>query len=216
VNESGPNGHDPWSVAGDVGQAGLRAAGAVVEQLLALSRRLTDVPMPISTFEPSPAGTAGPAQELRRLRADAERLIELYGDWTRALLDGFTELAEGRGGTDRLVAGPVAAGTGATTTAWLHLLDGAGIPEAPLFATDLVAHDGVVLAGTAVSFDPSTLGARAHTSDTAAPGERTAGPTEVRVTVTVPAGAAPGTYHGTVLATGLPEVHLALRVDVVA
>jgi hypothetical protein len=197
-----PNGHDPWSVAGDVGQAGLRAAGAVVEQLLALSRRLAEVPMPISTFEPPAGAAAGPAQELRRLRADAERLIELYGDWTRALLDGFTELAEGRNGDGGLAAGPAAAGAVVTTTAWLHLLDGDGVPDAPLFATDLVAHDGTVIPAAAVTFDPPTLGPAATT------------PTEIRVCVVLPAGTGPGTYHGTVLATGLPEVHLALRVEV--
>jgi len=197
-----PNGHDPWSVAGDVGQAGLRAAGAVVEQLLALSRRLGDVPLPISTFEPSD-GAPGPGHELRRLRADAERLIELYGDWTRALLDGFTELAEGRtSSTDALVAGPAAPGAQASTTAWLHVLDGTTAP-ASLFSTDLVAHDGGSVGGAAVDFEPVEIG-----------GDAAGSPMEVRVCITIPAGAAPGTYHGTVLAAGLPEVHLPLRLEV--
>jgi hypothetical protein len=196
---------DPWSVAGDVGQAGLRAAGAVVEQLLALSRRLTDVSMPISTFQPPGDDAAGPAHELRRLRADAERLIELYGDWTRALLDGFTELAEGRDGGDGLRAGPVEAGSTAVARAFVHVLDGKDVPEAALFATDLVAHDGSVTPGSSVTFAPAALGGGPPVSPSAA---------EVTVSIAVPPETPAGTYHGTVLARGLPEVHLALRLEV--
>jgi hypothetical protein len=196
-------------MAGDVSQAGLRAAGAVVEQLLALSKRLTDVPMPISTFQPPADGAASPAHELRRLRADAERLIELYGDWTRALLDGFTELAEGRSPSDGLVAGPVEAGGVAVTRAYVHVFDGNGVSEAPLFATDLVAHDGNRVPGTSVSFAPAAVG-----GPPAVPPPPSTGPLEVTVSVDVPCDATAGTYHGTVLARGLPEVHLAIRLEV--
>ena len=130
------------------------------------------------------------------MRADAERLIELYGDWTRALLDGFTELAEGRNGDGGLAAGPAAAGAVVTTTAWLHT------PRRRRRARCAPVHAPISSPMTAPSSrrprSPSTppiLGPAATT------------PTEIRVSVVRSrAGTAPGTYHGTVLAAGLPEV----------
>jgi hypothetical protein len=182
---------------------------------------------PLSPFVPAsdgdgatdPAGAAETAEErgrqARRFRADAERFVELYADFARMLVDGAASLAEQAGGipvtanghgpaTDVLVLGPASAGATTTSSAWVHVLDGPASVAAPLHASDLVAHDGAVVKGRAVHCEPDHL-------DTSA--ARTTA--EVRVAVKVPKGTAPGTYHGHLLATGLPEVVLALRLEVV-
>ncbi len=158
------------------------------------------------------------ARPARRFRADAERLVEMYAEWTRMLVDGAASLAEqavgvapmagpssGDSAAAGLVLGPASAGATTTTSAWLHVLDGPAAAPAPLHATDLVAHDGSVVPGTAVACTPALLDTSVARSST-----------EVRVSAVVPAGTAPGTYHGHLLARGLPEVALALRLEVVA
>jgi hypothetical protein len=175
--------------------------------------------VPADEVEPD-APTGGEAEErtraARRFRADAERIAELYADFTRMLIDGAASLAEqavgappaadGRGsGPEVLILGPASAGATTTASAWLHVLDGPPAPPAPVHATDLVAHDGGRVPSAALRCVPD------HLDTTTA--RRTA---EVRVTVTVPADTPPGSYHGHLLASGLPEVVLPLRLEVVA
>jgi hypothetical protein len=210
----------------DVAVLGLEAAAAVVERMLAIGRGAAAgirLPFPPNGEPPAPApagpGAAEaptaaptPAQQARRFRADADRLVELYAEWTRLLVDGAATLAEQAAqegaaapGGDILVVGPVAAGTSSTASAWLHVLDGPTSLPAPLHTTTLVAHDGATVPRSAVAFDPPFL-------DTSA--ARTTH--EIRVSVSVPSDTRPGRYHGHVLATGLEEVALAVRVEVVA
>jgi hypothetical protein len=223
---------------------GLASAAAVVERMIELGRagtaglRLsfpvngappgggpgplpTDPRAPATETEPAPeVDPAERAKQARRFRADAERLVELYADWTRMLVDGAASLAEQAVGaapadgsaprgaaavSDALVLGPASAGATTTASAWLHVLDGPAAAPAPLHATDLVAHHGGAVPGEALTCTPSAL----HTA-----AARTT--SEIRVTVQVPGETGPGTYHGHLLAEGLPEVVLALRLEVVA
>ena len=79
------------------------------------------------------------AREVRRLRADAELLLELWGEWMRVLLDAAMDGAEAgvaerdaagaHGGDQPLRLGPVKAGHPASGGAWVHILDG---PPGPL------------------------------------------------------------------------------------
>jgi hypothetical protein len=199
--------------AARIGESGLRAATAVVEQVLLLSRQLTDVRIAAPTLggPDSPPPEVEPSQpgdrrrDLRTLRADAERLIELYGDWTRALVDGVTALAEGRdeAPSDVLELGPVDGGTAATATIWLHTFEGPVAAPAALHCSDLVAHTRAVVPGGAITFEPPAL-------DTSTPLESV----EITVVAEVPAGTPPGAYRGWLLADGLAEVELAVRLVV--
>jgi hypothetical protein len=219
----------------DIATAGLASAAAVVERMLELGRAASSglwLRLPPNGVEAAlplggpdagdgegddgaPPDPLGRARQARRFRADAERVVELYADFTRMLVDGAASLAEqaaglpatnGRAaGADVLVLGPASAGATTTTTAWLHVLDGPTAPPAPLHASDLLSHAGAVVKATSVRCTPDHL-------DTSTARQAA----EVRVTVTVPKGTAPGTYHGHLLATGLPEVVLALRLEVVA
>lgn len=222
---------DEQSPNPDLARLGLQAAAAAVERMLELGRSAASgLRVPLAPNGEAPVGNgftgappdetpaAGEAPDLtalsRRLRADSERLVELYASWTRALVDGAASLVEqasglptapGGAGHETLTLGPVAAGTTTAASAWLHVLDGPPAPHAALHATDLVAHDGSCLPGGAVTCAPPSL--ETDTSRTT---------TEVTVSARVPAGTGPGVYHGHLLARGLPEVALALRVEVVA
>ena len=213
----------------DLARLGLQAAAAAVERMLELSRSAASglrVPLAPNGEAPTGNGFAVGANEepavdgapdlsglSRRLRADSERLVELYASWTRALVDGAASLVEqasglptgSAGATETLTLGPVAAGTSTASSAWLHVLDGPSAPPSTLHASDLVAHDGSSLPGAKVTCEPPVL----HTDSL-----RTT--TEVTVSAHVPAGTPPGTYHGYLLARGLPAVALALRLEVVS
>lgn len=153
-------------------------------------------------------GAENTGREVRRLRGDAERMLELWGEWMRLLLDAAADSAEatldrGNGRTERLLLGPADAGSTVTARAWLHVLDGPPTAPARLSATAFTAHDGSSIESGAITFDPPALDTFALRSSE-----------EIVVTVDVPAEAGPGVYHGHILASGLPELSLAARIEV--
>ncbi|MHB8464274.1 MAG: hypothetical protein ACYDH6_21145 [Acidimicrobiales bacterium] len=189
---------DGWEAMADIGRLGLETAAAVVERILDLSRPATDLSVPLLT----PTGDGDAA---RRLRSDAERLIDLYAEWTRSLVDRAIDVAaEGRH-NEVLVVGPVAPGAVTESTAWLHVLDGPLGPGAHLKATDLTSGGGATLPADSVRLEPTVLD-----PDASGPSH------EVRVRVDVPAHTQPGRYHGHLLVAGLADVALPLRVEVAA
>ena len=99
--------------------------------------------------------------------------------------------------------GPVKAGQPASGRAWVHILDGPPGPPARLSATALTAHDGATIEARAASFEPPMLDSFDLRSSR-----------ELLVTVAVPAGDIAGAYHGHILATGMPEVSLPVRLEV--
>lgn len=196
----------------DIGQLGLEMASAVVERVLDTGfdawRGFSSNGGPDGAFS---ARRAGPApdrhKELRRLRADADRLMEVYAEWMRSWVDGLLDLVTERPGSrsqpDALAMGPVAPGGASSAGVWLHLLDGPGAGVAALRSSELTRHDGRTVSSACVTFEPPAL-------DTSA--ARTSH--EVRVTVTLPPDVAAGVYHGHVLVSGLDEVWLPMRVEV--
>lgn len=199
----------------DVQRRGLEIAEAVVERMLELGRQSARAPFPFYLpAEPVEENGDGPdsagdrGRDVRRLRADAERLLELLGESMRVLLDVAADAAEagvdGRGDVaDELALGPVPPGAAAVGRAWLHVLDGPPGSPAQLNATSFTAHNAAAIEAGAASFEPPLLDTFALRSSQ-----------EVRVTVQVPEGAMPGVYRGHILAAGLPEVGLPVRVEV--
>ena len=195
---------DGLEAMADVGRLGLEMAAAVAERMLEASRGSGHWRLPLL----GPSAVTGDDRQLRRLRADADRLVELYADWMRTLIDGALDFVTRDGLRDGnwsegLVLGPAAPGRSASARVWLHLLDGPAAGLVTLRSTDLTCHDGSVVSSSSVSFDPPTL-------DTAA--ARTSH--EVEVVVCLPLATRPGTYHGHLLAAGLAEVWLELRLEV--
>jgi hypothetical protein len=222
----------------DVQRAGLEAAAAVVERILEVGRLGA---RPQSSFHlparpvdgtdgngaappnaegadhgvdpgPGPDQEADRAREVRRLRADGERLLELWGEWMRVLLDAVVDGAEagvaerdpGLHADDQpLRLGPVKPGHPESGRAWVHILDGPPGPPARLRATVFTAHDGATVEGQAASFEPPMLDSFELQSSH-----------EVVVTIAVPEGTRPGAYYGHILATGMPEVRLPVLLEV--
>jgi hypothetical protein len=232
---------DAGAAPRDLASAGLASAAAVVERMLELGRAAASglrLPLPVNSEQAlglfAPGFPGAPiadgtddaddvdpverARQARRFRADGERMVELYADWIRMLVDGAASLAEQAAGvapgsaaapTDgpvsgALVLGPASAGATTTAAAWVHVLDGPAAALAPLHATDLVAHDGAVVPAAALSCAPGELDTSVARSSS-----------EVRITVVVPLGTPTGSYHGHLLARGLPEVVLPVRLEVV-
>lgn len=228
----------------DVQRAGLEAAAAVVERILEVgrlgARPQSSFHLPAQPVDGTEGNGAealngadadhgvddsagadpvtGPdkeahrAREVRRLRADGERLLELWGEWMRVLLDAAMDGAEaGVGERDTgvhaddhsLRLGPVKPGHPESGRAWVHILDGPPGPPARLSATAFTAHDGATVEARAASFEPPTLDSFNLRSSH-----------EVVVTVAVPEGTRPGAYYGYILATGMPEVSLPVRLEV--
>jgi hypothetical protein len=195
----------------DAPRVGLEAAAAVVDRILAMGR--PGATFPGITWEGEGAAPAAPTKErrveLRRARADAERVLDAYGDWARQLLDAVFGLAEGGAPPDALVLGPVAAGATVDADLWLHAPPGRVTAPARLWSTTLTAHDGATIPASSITFAPAIV-------EPGANGNGSAARPATRVALAVPADAAGGTYHGHVLAHGLPEVVLPVRVEVVA
>jgi hypothetical protein len=205
----------------EFGRMGIDAAADVIDRLLEFGRTGSLRTAPLggtwwSTSARDAAGTVPPddlpdaskAEQLRRLRADADRIVELSADITRLLIDATLGMAEDalgdRGAGTAVALGPVAPAASAHTTVWLHLLDGPPSGLARLHCSPLVHHTGAVLSPDVVTFVPESV-------DTAL--VRTS--IRVEVTAAVPAGAAGGLYRGVIQATGLPEVAFPLSVEVV-
>jgi hypothetical protein len=216
----------------DVQRAGLEAAAVVVERILEVGR-LGARPQssfhlpaqPVDRTEGNGADAAGGAdpdtgpdkeadraREVRRLRADGERLLELWGEWMRVLLDAAMDGAEAgvaerdagvHAGDQPLRLGPVKPGHPESGRAWVHILDGPPGPAARLSATAFTAHDGATVEARAASFEPPMLDSFDLRSSH-----------EVVVTVAVPEGTRPGAYYGHILATGMPEISLPVRLEV--
>jgi hypothetical protein len=205
----------------DAQRRGLETAATVVERMLELSRQGARAPFPFHLPAEPVDGSNGDGgngdgateardrgREVRRLRADAERMLELLGESMSVLFDVAADAADGGvdgqdGAAGRLSLGPVEPGAAVTGQAWLHVLDGPPGSPARLGATAFTAHDGAAIEARAASFEPPLLDTFALRSSQ-----------EVLVTVEVPEATAPGVYHGHILAAGLPEVGLAVRVEV--
>ena len=95
----------PWASVADIGQLGLDTAAAVVERLLTLTR-LTITRQPGGLTVPLLPAT-GDGVDARRVRAEAERLIDLYAEWTRSLVQAAVDAADpDRPAGEKLSLGP--------------------------------------------------------------------------------------------------------------
>ena len=192
----------------EVQRRGMDAAAQVIEGFLTA----------LDGHQPPPAGPAdgpggGPEPGFAQLRTSVARALDLYTDLVRRSFEGYADLVEQRlrargvrlhgadpGPGELTVQAP--AGTTAAGTVWLH--NTTDEPAAAVLRlTVLTAHDGPTVPGTAGRFDPAEA--------RIAPGASVA----ARLAVGLE-GVAPGVYRGHVLAEGLPEAALPLRLVVTA
>jgi hypothetical protein len=182
---------------------GIQTAAEVIEGFIQLLGTGGTPPSPDRTAAPS----ARPEPEFAQLRVDVARAMDLYGELVRRSFEGYVDLLEQRqradgARTDAGGDGPLAlrvAADGAVTagTVWIHnTTDDPACAE--LHLTDLTAHDGKVVPSSTGCFEPAAL--------TIAPG----GSASARLEVVVD-GFPAGIYHGHVVAGGLPEAALPVR-----
>jgi hypothetical protein len=190
----------------DVQRRGMDAAAQVIEDSLAL----------LDTQPPPPRPRAGPANghepDFAQFRASVARALDLYTEVLRRSFESYADLVEqslrargvglGGGDEDGHVELTMQAATGARAAGivWLH--NTTDRPAAAvLHLTGLTAHDGLVVPGAAASFEPAAV--------RIGPGASMA----ARLVVNLES-VAPGVYRGHILAGGLPDAALALRVVV--
>jgi hypothetical protein len=143
---------------------------------------------------------------LAQLRVTVARALDLYADLVRHSFEGYADLMDQMlrsrgvelGSADGgLLTLQGAAGARATGTVWMHNTTARQASAIP-HLTDLASHDGRVVPASAGRFQPATL--------TIEPSASTSATVEV-----VLGDAAPGVYRGHVLARGLPDVALPVR-----
>jgi hypothetical protein len=161
-----------------------------------------------SSSDPGDDGGAVNGHEpgLAQLRVTVARALDLYADLVRRSFEGYADLMDqmlrSRGvGLDSVDGGPLtlqgAAGARAIATVWMHNTTAQRASAIPRL-TDLAAHDGLVVPASAGRFQPEVL--------TIEPSASTSATVEVDL-----GDVAPGVYRGYVLARGLPDVALPVR-----
>jgi len=137
-----------------------------------------------------------------QMRAAVARAIDLYADLFRETFTLYADVVEAA------VRGPRASvavelsgrpGAEAATPVWIHNTSQAPLSAIALRITDLAAHDGSNVAAAVATFAPAAFDVPAGASASAT------------LAIAVPRAAAPGAYHGHVLAAGLPAVSVPVR-----
>jgi hypothetical protein len=178
----------------------------LIEELDGVERR----PKADAGFKDSDDG--GPA-DVPALRAAVARTIDVYADLFRRTLELYADVVESiarstgpaapepdrTGAQVALAASP---GTEAIATVWMHNATVAPVEDIALRMTDLTAHDGARIPGSAASFAPARVDVGAAASRSSS------------LSVHVPHSASDGTYVGHVLATGLPGTSLTVSLVV--
>ncbi len=217
---------DAMRSVSDVQRRGLDAAAEVVERFSAMVDGLAD---PTETPDPGqdPFGARGDQDEttsdekdrsrFTRMRADAARAVDLYVELFQRTFEAYADMVEATASSDRptggngtggssthLVLPDAAAGGRVSATVWVHNQSGSVVDTTPR-GTDLERHDGAVIPGDRTQFEPRILSG-------VQPGTSRA----ITVSVAVPDDAAPGVYHGLVLANGLEGTSVPVAVTVEA
>lgn len=195
----------------DVQRLGLDAATEVVRGFADLLDS-----QPPGTPSPAPAGDEklatgeepanGHEPDVAQLRVIVARALDLYSDLVRRSFEGYADLMDqtlrSRGvqldsGPGGLLTLQGAAGVRATATVWMHNTTAQPASAEPRL-TSLASHDGRTVPASAARFQPAVL--------TIGPGASTSATVEVALGHVLP-----GVYHGHVLARGLPDVALPVR-----
>ncbi len=159
---------------------------------------------------PDPTATRFEAQRRLQIRTRLARSVDQYSELFESAMSSFADVVDDAltPSTDRAGEGPspVVAhgqpGTAAVAHVWAHNTSGARTPGFALTMTDLTAADGARVPAGAGSFDPSYLE------------EATVSRRAALLTINLPIELKSGTYYGHVLAVGLADVAIPIRLVV--
>jgi hypothetical protein len=216
--ESQPRGRrrglsEPLADLSDAQRASVAAASGLFEQLIDEVRERQTPALDVDGLLGPLASDGNAGAMLAQMRTSAARAIDLYADLLSETVSLYTDAigqALRRGDGSRPASpedgSPVALsgapGETATARIWLHNVKGSPLMAAELRLTGLTAHDGGTLNGIACAFSPAVLDVAAGSSASA------------ELSVTLPADAPPGAYHGLVLATGAPAASVPVLLTV--
>ena len=189
----------------DVQRRGMDAASQVIKGFI----DLLDMQPPLQPADPDIEPVNGHQPGFAQLRTSVARALDLYNDLVRRSFESYADLMEqtlrARGvqlhatddGQATLLTVQGIAGAQAKSTVWLHNTTDRPA-SAVLRLTGLTAHDGLVVPASAGRFEPTAVhiapGASVSTRLALALGD-----------------VAPGVYRGHVLAGGLPDAALPVR-----
>lgn len=193
---------DPARDVGDAWQWGLETSRVMGERLLELYSQ-------VGTTAFTRVAGGGGGDELRQVRRDIERWVDLSVDVFDRAFSVMRRLADDGNGNgsgagpppDRVSLIGLAGGT-CVGELWLHNLADGERPAPVLRSTGLLSADGSSIPSSAIRFeaDPAAIDGR--------------GRRNVSVLVEVPESALPGIYHGQIVSDASPDAPVALRLDV--
>jgi hypothetical protein len=182
---------------GEIQARGFRAATDVVNRFVRMAGPVPDADPGDRDESPSEPTASAPDvdQVLQLWQRLATRAVESLRDVSRPQsVDATVDVQHATSsGVVSLVAGE---GGAVSTEVWLHNAGAEDHGKMRLRCSDLLAHDGAVIASSKVGFEPDTVPMVPRCSR------------GVTVQVDVPDYTGPGTYRGTLLADGHPDIWL--------
>ena len=182
---------------GEIQARGFRAASEVVNRFV----RMTE-PKPDS----SSIGSDQSSSEAAASMPDVDRVVGLWQRLAAQAVESLRDVARPSGGdaavdvqnkTSSGAVSLVASEPGAVSTElWLHNAGAEDLGKIRMHCSDLMAHDGAVIGSALVRFEPDTVPMVARSSR------------GVTIEVDVPDDIGAGTYRGTLLADGYPDIWL--------
>jgi hypothetical protein len=190
---------------GEIQARGFRAATEVVNRFVRMAGPASDTD-PVDRDQSSSDSTPSAPdvdQVLQLWQRLATQAVESLRDVTRPQSsDATVDVQHAKSsGVVSLVAGDSGA---VSTEVWLHNAGAEDLGKVRLRCSDLLAHNGTVIASSLVGFEPDTVPMVPRCSR------------GVTVQVDVPDCAGPGTYRGTLLADGHPDIWLPVVLTVLA
>jgi hypothetical protein len=197
---------------GEIQARGFRAATEIVNRFV----RMADTNSVADKTDSKQAPSPDPAADLRDDRAipppDVDQVLQLWQRLAAQTLESLRGVVQPHGGIAALdvehatssgAVSLLASESGAVSTeVWLHNAGAEDLGKVRLRCSDLLAHDGAVIASSMVRFEPDTVPMVARCSR------------GVTIQVDVSDDIRPGHYRGTLLADGYPDIWLPVVLSV--
>lgn len=199
---------------GEIQARGFRAATEVVNRFIR-SADTKSVDEPVNCTPPCEEVTQTPGHPEPTAAAplpDADRVLQLWQRLATQAIETLRGAAQPRNGvasvnmqrgTSAGAVSLVASERGAVSTeVWLHNSGAEDLGKIRMHCSDLTAHDGAVIASATVRFEPDMVPMVARSSR------------GVTIEIDVPDEVSAGTYRGTLLADGYPDIWLPVTLTV--
>jgi hypothetical protein len=191
-------------VLGEIQARGFRAATDLVDRFV--RQKTADTNTSASQIDPQ--------QEPSRIGSTLPDVDQMFGVWQRLIGQAVQSLRDAasphagttfdfiKGGASGHISLETWAGGALSSEVWLHNSGPEDLGMLRLRCSDLLAHDGAVIASNTVRFEPDVVPMVARSSR------------GVTMQIAVGNGVPPGCYRGTLLADGHPDAWLSVVLNV--